>query len=176
MADEPPLILTLGFDAESFARLDGLRRRHFPPERNLIPAHLTLFHHLPGAEEPAIMAELARVTSAQAPMALTVAGLRSLGKGVAFAVDSPDLVALRARLASSFGHWLTPQDRQGFRPHVTIQNKVTPEAARDLLGRLQAGFSPWPATGEGLLLWRYLGGPWEARASVPFSPSAPPAG
>ena len=45
---EAPLILTLRFDGEAFARLDDLRRAHFPPERNQIPAHLTLFHALPG--------------------------------------------------------------------------------------------------------------------------------
>ena len=47
---QPPLILTLALDGATFAPLDALRRPHFPPERNLVPAHLTLFHALPGAE------------------------------------------------------------------------------------------------------------------------------
>ena len=47
-----PLILTLALDDLSFARFDALRREHFPPTLNRIPAHVTLFHHLPGEEEP----------------------------------------------------------------------------------------------------------------------------
>jgi hypothetical protein len=49
-----PLILTLKMDRESFSRFEGLRQAHFPPHRNFIPAHLTLFHHLPGDDPGAI--------------------------------------------------------------------------------------------------------------------------
>jgi hypothetical protein len=42
-------ILTAELDPASFAWLDWLRREHFPPERNLLPAHLTLFHRLSSA-------------------------------------------------------------------------------------------------------------------------------
>ena len=38
---------------------------------------------------------------------------------------------------------LTAQDRQGFRAHVTIQNKVTPEVARSTLAALSAVFTPF---------------------------------
>jgi 2'-5' RNA ligase len=164
-----PLILTLGFDAASFARLDALRRAHFPPERNLIPAHLTLFHALPGAEAAAIAATLAVCAAAAPPPRLRFAGLRSLGRGVALQAESPALLALRAGLARQWSGWLSAQDRQGFRPHVTVQNKVDPPAARDLLDRLSAGFTPWDARGEALLLWHYRGGPWEEAGRFPFS-------
>jgi len=43
---ETTYILTAEMDDDSFAWLAGLRRRHFPPERNFLPAHLTLFHRL----------------------------------------------------------------------------------------------------------------------------------
>ncbi|NJM07417.1 2'-5' RNA ligase family protein [Candidatus Gracilibacteria bacterium] len=52
MAEEP-LILTVLLDEDTFRRFDGLRRTHFPPQRNLIPAHITLFHALPAIEEQA---------------------------------------------------------------------------------------------------------------------------
>jgi len=32
--------------------------------------------------------------------------------------------------------------------------------------QLQSGFTPITIRGEGLLLWRYLGGPWEKVADV----------
>src|SRR6478736_2886397 len=43
-------ILTAELDPASFDWLDGLRRVHFPPARNLLPAHLTLFHRLSPAQ------------------------------------------------------------------------------------------------------------------------------
>ena len=51
-----PLILTLMLDAGTQAWLEALRRAHFPPGRNLVPAHVTLFHALPGAEGDAVLA------------------------------------------------------------------------------------------------------------------------
>ncbi|HYD99382.1 MAG TPA: 2'-5' RNA ligase family protein [Alphaproteobacteria bacterium] len=170
MPDTAPLILTLALDAAAFARFDALRRAHFPPERNHIPAHLTLFHHLPGGELPAIAAALAEAAGRRAPFPLAVTGLRPLGRGVAYAIESPPLLALRGALAARWAAWLTPQDRQPLRPHVTVQNKVAPAAAAALLAELAAEFAPWTATAEGLLLWRYRGGPWEAAGRFPFAP------
>jgi hypothetical protein len=164
-----PLILTLALDRASFERLDAERRAHFPPERNVIPAHLTLFHALPGEAWAGIAARLAEAVAATPPLPLRVAGLRPLGRGVAYAVESPPLVRLRAALARDWAGWLGAQDRAGWRPHVTVQNKVAPEAARRTLAELQAGFAPWNATGEGLLLWHYRGGPWEAAGRFPFA-------
>ncbi len=162
MIDADPLIVSLGFDAETFARLDGLRRTHFPPALNRIPAHLTLFHHLPGDRLDEVRAALAEAAGSAAPFALEVSGLRKLGRGVALTLTSPELGSIRARIAARFADVLTPQDRQGFRPHVTIQNKVDPKDAAALHDRLAADFTPWTATAEALLLSRYRGGPWEA--------------
>jgi 2'-5' RNA ligase len=166
--DDAPLILSLGLDAASFARLNGLRQAHFPAERNYLDAHLTLFHALPGAMEAEIAANLATLAAGSPPPPLRFARLRSLGRGVAFEVDSAELVRLRGLLAGAFHGVLGAQDRQGFRPHVTVQNKVEPATARVLLAELQAGFTPWQGQGEALLLWRYRGGPWEPAGRFPF--------
>ena len=163
-----PLILSARFDAEAEAWLEGLRRAHFPPERNLIPAHVTLFHALPGAELDAIAAALAEESAATPESAARIGPPRSLGRGVALAVEAPVLVQLRARLARRWAEWLTPQDRQGWRPHATVQNKVTPEAARALLATLRAERE---ARVLGLRLWHYRGGPWEAAGEFAFTPS-----
>ncbi|UFN47044.1 2'-5' RNA ligase family protein [Roseomonas sp. OT10] len=165
---EAPLIVSLRLDPASFARLDALRRAHFPAERNHLSAHLTLFHALPGAAEAEVAANLATLAAATPPMPLDFPGLRSLGRGVAVTVDSLPLVKLRGLLAGAWHGWLGPQDRQGWRPHVTVQNKVAPAAARTLLAALEQGFAPWSGRGEGLLLWRYRGGPWAAAGEFPF--------
>jgi hypothetical protein len=38
---ETTYILTAEMDDDSFASLDGLRRRHFPQERNFLPAQVS---------------------------------------------------------------------------------------------------------------------------------------
>ncbi|NDW04554.1 2'-5' RNA ligase family protein [Jiella pacifica] len=167
MADAP-LILTLGLDTASFERLDAMRRRHFPRERNFIPAHLTLFHHLPGEKEEEVAATLRAVTREAAPIPLAVTGLRFLGRGTACEIDAPPLVALRRDLTARWRNDLTRQDAQGFRPHVTIQNKVPGAEARTTFETLRSAFSPFEATGTGLILWHYRGGPWEEAGTFPF--------
>ena len=149
-----------------------MRDAYFPPERNFLAAHVTLFHHLPGLEHDAVAAALAQARAAMKPFPVRVARLQSLGRGVALALESEELVRLRAGLARRWADWLTAQDRQGYRPHVTIQNKVDAKVAKALLAELSAGFAPWAATATGLSLWRYRGGPWEAAGDFPFAVAA----
>ena len=169
--DERPLVVTLLLDQEAQQRFDDLRRAHFPPERNHLQAHVTLFHALPGRRRAQVEADLREVARHPA-YAVDVARVRSLGRGVAFDLRSPLLAAQRAELAARWADCLTPQDARAHHPHVTVQNKVEPAAARSLLAQLQAGFVPHPVRAEGLGLWRYLGGPWEPLGSYRFSPTA----
>lgn len=167
-----PLILTVRFDPELQGWFEGLRRRHFPRAINRIPAHLTLFHHLPGETLDAIVRELDELCSDQSRMPVEVTHPRSLGRGVALAVSAPGLAGLRGRVAAPLADRLTAQDRQGFRPHVTVQNKVTPEAARALLAELESEWEPRRGWAEGLDLWHYRGGPWEAAHGASFRAGA----
>ncbi len=97
-----------------------------------------------------------------------MAGVRSLGRGVAYELRSPALETLRAELAHAWHTLLIPQDRAGFRAHVTVQNKVEPRAAKLLFAALSLGFEPWSFSVDGLQLWRYLDGPWEAVSETRF--------
>jgi 2'-5' RNA ligase len=146
-------------DALAQARFDRLREQYFPPERNFIQAHLTLFHTLPETE--AVRIALTEVAGSTPEFEARVSGVRSLGRGVAYAVESAELMRVHRDLSRQFADVLTAQDRQGFRPHVVVQNKVSGHEAKALLGELSAGFSPFVVMGLGLDLWRYLGGPWE---------------
>lgn len=165
---QPPFILTLKLDTLILARLDALRQQHFPPERNFLQAHITLFHALPGDQEEAIRATLAMICVATPVLTLSLPSVRFLGRGVAIQVESPALLALRGHLATTWHAWLSAQDRQRYQPHVTIQNKVVPEVARTLYTQLNQSWVPLTAQGEGLLLWRYGGGPWAFVAEFPF--------
>jgi 2'-5' RNA ligase len=164
-----PLILTLRFDERSFAFFDERRRRYFPKERNFIPAHLTLFHALPGEQLLKIQQDIELRASDQKPFSLDVTGLRPLGRGVAYALASAELTDMRRHFALAWNGWLKPQDRQNHSPHVTVQNKVHPSAARALLEELESSFQPFQVTGVALDLWWYRGGPWELVRSFRFT-------
>ena len=164
-----PIIVTALFGNEDFAYLDGLRRQHFPPDRNQVPAHLTLFHHLPPDAEAELKRRLADLTrNAPAPQAW-LGGIVDLGRGTAFRVESPDLQALRDELADAFSGLLIPQDRAGWRPHVTIQNKVPPADAKTLQAELRHDFARRSLAIVGVATWRYLGGPWDLIARHKFA-------
>ena len=171
--DDRPLVLSAELDETTFAWLDDLRRRHFPPERNHLTAHLTLFHALPGRCHDRVAADLEEVTSARGEIRAAAARWILLGRGVAMALEAPDLVTLRAELAGRLGDALTRQDAGGFRPHVTIQNKVAPARARALKAGLDAEFGPVAVSIPALRLWRYAGGPWEHVRRFPLL-GAPP--
>ena len=160
MADAVPLIVSALLGAEDFAWLDQLRRAHYPPERNRLPAHLTLFHHLPPSLAVELRQRLGDAVRAPRPQA-RAAGLLDLDGGAAVRIVSPALIAIRDVLADAFAGLLMPQDAGGWRPHVTIQNKVTPHAAHALKSALQADFLPRPIRIEGLAAWRYHDGAWE---------------
>ncbi len=159
-------VLTLKLDEQSQAEFERARQKHFPAERNQIPAHLTLFHTLP--DESWVYDRLSQVADAAREFAMEVTGVRSLGKGVAYKLAAGELQTIHAELTRAFAEELSPQDKQRFQPHVVVQNKVTPAAARELLDKLKAGFVPWKVRAYGLDLWHYRGGPWEHAATFRF--------
>ena len=164
-----PLILTLALDPSSQSRFEAERQRYYPARLNRISAHISLFHALPGEEESSIRATLAGETAAIASFALQVHDMLRLGRGVAYALDAPELDRLHARLRAGWLPWLSRQDQQPFRPHIVIQNKVDPALARTLYDTLSSGFRPWAVQACGLLLWHYEGGPWSPAGDFAFA-------
>lgn len=159
-------ILTAELDDASFAWLDALRREHFPPERNVLSAHLTMFHRLSGAQ-------IDRLQMAAMPtgsIALTFDSLRFLGSGVAVNVRSPELERLRRDIAAAIGGELSQQDSQKWTPHVTVQNKVLAANAKALFATLDENFAMRTGHATGLLVWEYLGGPWKLARRLAFGP------
>jgi 2'-5' RNA ligase len=164
---QPPLVLTLRLDQKSSNFFNDLRQHHFPAEINFIDAHLTLFHHLPN--DPAIIDALTTFAASQNVMKLRVAGLMKLGRGVAYRIESDPLKQLHKTLQKQWMQLLTPQDRQPFRAHITIQNKVDPVVANALFNSLSDPFNSFDALGLGLTLWEYMDGPWRRLREFDFS-------
>ena len=167
-AGAAPFIITAELPADLFAWANALRRAHFPPERNHLSAHVTLFHALPPSLGPELRGLLARLAADHAPPPARVTGLLDLGRGTAIALDSPALLALREDIADRCHGALTAQDRHRPRLHVTIQNKVSPQAARGLQQALVGQVPDTRFAFAGLALHIYRGGPWEAAGQWRF--------
>ena len=163
-----PVIVTATMGAADQRHFDALRAAHFPPERNRVPAHITLFRQLPPSSLDELKELVRRVAADTPPPAALIAGVYSLGTGVAFRIASPDLLAIRARLADRLADLLTAQDRGTPRLHITVQNKVAPEAARALLADLARSARSRPLAITGLAAHHYRGGPWELAFSRNF--------
>lgn len=163
-----PIIMTALMGKQDFAWADSLRKRHYPPDRNQLPAHITLFHHLPPRAYDEIKSAVVALTGSLPKPEANLAGLIHLGRGVAYQLHAPDLLALRMELADRFAGLLVAQDQQIPRLHITVQNKVIPGEAQRLFNELWAKFEPRPFAIHGIGLHYYVDGPWQDIGSWPF--------
>lgn len=167
------VVVTLHMDDQSSQYFTALRETYFPADRNYLPAHVTLFHKLPGQELERLCQDAYECAKGHAELQVNVTGVRFLGRGVAYKVESAGLSSLRSCLAKRWQAFLGAQDKQRFQPHITVQNKVTPECARKLAEELAASFARREIRGQGLDFWFYRGGPWQFAASVLFQADLP---
>ena len=149
------LILSARFEEKAQGFFQSVRDTHFPRDLNIVPAHLTLFHKLPGDEHDAVTHAIAKRTGDLEPLPARVIDVRFFGTGGGFLIDCPGLVELRASLVGDFGPWLGAQDRQRHKPHVTYQNKVTKAAATRAYEQVLADFVPFGTKVVALDLWWY---------------------
>jgi len=163
-----PLIVTAQLPGDLQSLADRLRQAHYPPERNVLRAHVTLFHALPPSVEGEARECLAALARANPPPKARLVGVMSLGRGTALKIECRAMLALRDEIAGRFHGMLTSQDQHRPRLHVTVQNKVTPGAARLLLAELSATIQAREFTFHGLGLHAYLGGPWGQIGSYAF--------
>jgi hypothetical protein len=150
-----PLLISAELPPDVFAWADALRRAHYPPERNRLGAHVTLFHGLPPSAQGEVSRLLARLAEYSPPDARIV-GLMDLGRGTAFAVDSPGMVALHAEMALILRGLIQQKDTRPLRLHITVQNKVSRSAALALQADLAEDICArsFHFRGLGLSQWR----------------------
>lgn len=168
VTDTAPIIITATMGSADQHWADALRQAHFPPERNYLSAHITLFHHLPPAHMAEIAALAARLAREYPPPTAQLSEVISLGRGVAYRVHSPELVSIREEMAQAFRGLLTPQDNAVPRLHITVSNKIDPARARMLQQQLAQDFVPRALSITGLAAFHYRGGPWEPMSRWPF--------
>ena len=160
--DKAPFIVTAELPGDLFAWANALRTAHFPPERNHLKAHVTLFHSFAPSLRAELPRELARLAGEYAQPPGRTNGLMDLGGGTAIALHSPGMLSIREEIAETFYAMLTAQDRGGKKLHITVQNKVERAAAKALQAELAALIDTREFRFTGLGLHRYLGPHWEA--------------
>ncbi len=156
-----PFIVTAALPPDIQGWAEGLRRAHYPPERNHLHAHVTMFHSFAPSLLEELKDYLPAVTREFAPPEAAITGLMDLGTGTAIALQSEPLLTLREMIADHFHGSLTAQDLHEPRPHITIQNKVTKREARALQAELAPTIEPRSFTFPALELHLYRDGPWE---------------
>jgi hypothetical protein len=126
-----------------------------------------MFQGLPPSAVDEVRRQLALHAAAPAPRTV-IAGLMNLGSGVAYRIVSDELEAIREAIADHFHGLLCAPDAAGWRPHITVQNKVPAKQAKALIDQLEESFRPRPLGIAGLSVHRYRGGPWETLAAYRF--------
>lgn len=162
-----PLLVTAELPGDVLAWADSLRRAYFPPERNRLRAHVTLFHALPPTVEDELVQVLKDLTRDPAPAAST-AGIMKLGRGTAIHIDSPGMVEMHSVIAERMHGLLTRQDAQPLRLHVTIQNKVSLQEAKSLQEELGARLRPRSFRFRGFGLYAWEDGLWRPIKDLRF--------
>jgi hypothetical protein len=166
--ESAPIIITANMGHADQAWANQLRRDHFPPERNFLDAHITLFQHLPPANLAEIKTRLSVMTREYAAPGAMLSDVMMLSRGVAYKIESPQLLAMRDELAHAFNGLLIPQDQARPRFHITIQNKVEPKVAKALYAEILEDFQPRAIHILGLSAYYYRVGPWEQIQSWSF--------
>jgi hypothetical protein len=156
-----PIIITAEMGKADQAWANGLRRAHYPADRNVVDAHITMFYHLPPSHIAEVKARLAALAAECSAPKARLSELMKLGGGVAYHVESPELLSIRDALAEGFRGLLIPQDQARPRLHITVQNKVEPAVAKALYDALYRNFQPRSLAINGLAAYYYRGGPWE---------------
>ena len=163
-----PLLVTAELPPDILEWADRLRRAHYPPERNRLKAHVTLFHALPPSARDEVRQLLGGLAGETDAPEAQVTGLMDLGRGTAFSVESPGMLALHERLADMLQGLTQQQDARELRLHITVQNKVARSEAKSLQAELAAQFGPRRFRFRGFGLYGWDGGLWNFRRLYPF--------
>jgi hypothetical protein len=140
----PDLRFTNRSESEfSHAFLTNLRSKYFPPSRNFLSAHVTLFHAIPPHRVKDLDQELEKICSATPGWDVFIGEPRKMGKGGVLvnvrerpsgSVENihQDLMDFLKRGVKEDKDRLTDQDaRRLGKPHVTVLNKAKDEEQVD---------------------------------------------
>ena len=171
--EDSTYVLALRTDTAFQQRMDELRAQYFPRRLNKTGAHATLFHALPGSQLSKITSDIRNVASRQSKFSIAVVKPFKMSRGVGLKAKSLEAHRLWRELVQLWGpagaDFLSRQDRQRFRAHYTIQNKVDPDQAQKTWEEVNERFRQDEGLANGLTLYEYLkNGHWKFQQRFPF--------
>ncbi|GME24775.1 rna ligase cyclic nucleotide phosphodiesterase [Neofusicoccum parvum] len=132
-----------------------------------------MFHALPGSEMDGIVAALDEHCRNTRPFKLTTGAPFRMKRGVGINVGQGSQAAQRVHeeLQRRWADMLSAQDRLGWRPHWTIQNRVAEEVvATKTMDEVQREFQGAEGLAKGCTLWRYeRAGRWKFERDFDFA-------
>ena len=166
LAKEVPLIVTLKIDEPSRLFFNEKHTIFFPAHANYVDAHVTLFHKLPSNN---LEIEIGMTQFAQhKKFDLLISDIILFATSVSYTIESPQLLHLHAEMQSKFDPYLIRNDRKILKPHITIQNKVTPYKAHKTHAFLIKDFNPFVIKAIGFTRWYYVKGFWKKKEQYLF--------
>ncbi|KIW02374.1 uncharacterized protein PV09_06196 [Verruconis gallopava] len=153
---DPKYVLTLRTSDEIARQMNMLRERWFPADRLKVPAHITLFHALPGSRIAQLSQHIEQLAARMTCFEISTGRVTKTGSGVFVGLEVGEHEARRifVSLRTSWWEWLSDQDKS-FRPHWTVQNKEAD------LAKIENAFKDTHRLGTalgwatGLVLWTY---------------------
>ena len=160
--DEEKYIVALRTDSKHHTALNNLRKCYFPQSLNKVPAHVCLFHALPGSQLPRIRGDIGDVVRKSTPSFIRTLPPRSFANehGVALPVDAPIALKIFEVLKSKWRLFLSKQDHS-FRAHYTVANQLDEAACLRVLEEVQKTFTRSEGQVIGLTMARYEKGFWK---------------
>ena len=159
------LIITVRIEDPAQSFFDEKRNAYFPRHCNYVPAHLTFFHAAPNNIS---FIDSLKEAANQPENMLEANAVMPFENGMAYAVQNEHLQALHADLQEKFIDQLSGKDKKIWKPHITIQNKVTAFKALKTYKELSGNFKPYSFKAEGFNGYVYAKQKWEYSFFIPF--------
>jgi 2'-5' RNA ligase len=169
-AEETVYILTLKTSDQISNTMQSLRRKWFPQQRNKVPAHLTLFHALPGSRIVQISQSLEKLTRRTRHFNVATGHIQKGRSGVFVNVGEGEEEVKRVfgEVRDQFFESLSIQDRS-FKGHWTVMNKENDSKRVEDAYRDVERSGTVKGTAQGLVLWRYeKDGTWSYERDFEF--------
>jgi 2'-5' RNA ligase superfamily len=150
-------VLTLLLSHTLAGPMEVLRRRHFPVERNKVPAHISVFRALPESRLEQIKSTLTALANSTSPYEICTSRVMRNHSGVAMRMDIPSERKTRKIWEQLMRQWrfLSTQDREIWRGHWTIMNRVQEWAKIQQAEYELKKLEETKGQVRGLTLWRY---------------------
>jgi len=138
------------------AAADRWRAVLAPPAAGRMPAHISLFRHLPGPSAAMLVADVRRLVRANRAPMLVLQPPRLWDRALVIPVCAPELLAMRDTLADWWAPMILPNEQGTPRLHITLAAGLDRKAAEAALPEVTAGFRQAPFMGQALPVRAFL--------------------